>query len=294
MNYTLKQLQVYLEVVKCMSITDAAKNLHMSQPALSIQLKNFQKIFHDPLIQVIGRKVHVTEFGYSISALSERIVNEAELLRQKTKDFSGQISGNIRIATVESGKYILPGYLSDFMISRSEIDVEMDIRNQEDIIRMIRKNKIDFALVPDEKSRNDMNEEFLLENKQFLVGDSKVINKKKPFLFLEETNGDQMLKKWKGKKPKTITFNSEEMIKQAVVSGLGYSVLPLCAIRNELDNQQLHTIPSKGLPIVNQWKLIWLKEKKLSPAAHSFVSYIQKNKEHITQNKFSWHLKFRG
>jgi len=87
-------------------------------------------------------------------------------------------------------------------------------------------------------------------------------------------------------------LTSNEAIKQAVIAGLGYSIIPLIGIKNELSNGQLHIIPSKGLPITTYWRLIWLKNKKLSPIATAYLEYIRNEKEKIIEKSFSWYVDY--
>ena len=99
MNYTLHQLQVFLEVVRQKSITKAAEELYMTQPALSIQLRNFQNQFDIPLTEVIGRKLYITDFGQSIAEIAENILKEADELKYKTKEYGGLLTGKLRISS---------------------------------------------------------------------------------------------------------------------------------------------------------------------------------------------------
>jgi DNA-binding transcriptional LysR family regulator len=87
---------------------------------------------------------------------------------------------------------------------------------------------------------------------------------------------------------KKMELTSNETVKQAVIAGLGYSIMPLIGLRNELTNQQLQIIPVKGFPITSTWNLIWLREKKLSPVATALLSYIEKEKDRIIREKFDW------
>ena len=87
-------------------------------------------------------------------------------------------------------------------------------------------------------------------------------------------------------------LTSNEAVKQAVIAGLGYSIMPLIGIKNELENRQLQIIPVKGFPIKSTWFLIWLRDKKLSPAATAFLNYIRKEKQRIIQEKFDWFEKY--
>jgi DNA-binding transcriptional LysR family regulator len=140
----------------------------------------------------------------------------------------------------------------------------------------------------------------LISNELFLVGNNTInstaIGNKSitdtTFLFREEGSRTRLvmenfISKNKIKIKKKIELTSNEAVKQAVIAGLGYSIMPLIGIRNEIENGTLKIIPMKGLPIQTTWRLIWLKEKKLSPIAESYLNYLAKEKETIIQNYFS-------
>ncbi len=93
MNYTLHQLQVFTKVAQTESITKAAEELYLTQPGVSIQLKNFQDQFEVPLTEVIGRKLYITEFGKEIAAMAAEILQQVEAINYKTKSFKGILSG---------------------------------------------------------------------------------------------------------------------------------------------------------------------------------------------------------
>lgn len=296
MNYTLHQLQVFLEVVRQQSITRAAKELFMTQPALSIQLKNFQNQFDIPLTEVVGRKLYVTDFGQAIAELAENVIKEADSIKYKTKEYGGLFSGKLRISTASTGKYVIPYFLSAFLQKYSGVDLLLDAANKIKAISSLKNNEIDFALVsvvPDEIS---VYEEILIENRLYLVGKSRKYKKDLPFIFREEGSAtrlamDKYLKL--GKQRKRIELMSNEAVKQAVIAGLGYSLIPLIGMKNELLNEEMNIIPSKNLPITNNWRLIWLKSKKLSPVAKEFLNYVSEQKEHIAKTHFSWYLDFK-
>jgi DNA-binding transcriptional LysR family regulator len=88
---------------------------------------------------------------------------------------------------------------------------------------------------------------------------------------------------------KKLTLTSNEAVKQALLAGFGYSIMPLIGIKNELQNDELQIIPVKGLPIKTVWSLIWLKEKKLSPVAAAYLNFLRQEKDKIIQEKFSWY-----
>lgn len=103
MNYTLHQLQVFAKVVQLKSITKASEELHMSQPAVSIQLKNFQDQFEIPLTEVVGRQLYVTDFGMEVYKMSERVINEVYAINYKTMSFKGHLAGCLILSMVSIG-----------------------------------------------------------------------------------------------------------------------------------------------------------------------------------------------
>ena len=104
MNYTLHQLQIFVEVVRQGSVTKAAEAMHMTQPALSIQLKSFQQQFKAPLTEMSGRQLFITDFGYEIAHLAQNVLNETEAIKFKTKAYEGLLTGRLRISSASTGK----------------------------------------------------------------------------------------------------------------------------------------------------------------------------------------------
>ncbi|CAM1342967.1 LysR substrate-binding domain-containing protein [Tenacibaculum amylolyticum] len=295
MNYTLHQLQIFLEVVRQKNITRAAEEMHMTQPALSIQLKNFQNQFDIPLTEIVGKKLYVTDFGKSIAKIAENILNEANAIKYKTKEYNGLFTGKLRISSASTGKYVAPYFLSEFLKKHSGIDLTLDVSNKTTVVKSLQENKIDFALVSVLPDKLNIEEELLLENKLYLVGNTQQIDKKKPLIYREKGSAtriamDAYFKNRSARKSLELTSN--EAVKQSLIAGLGYSILPLIGIKNELSNEELHIIPSKNLPIVTNWRLIWLKNKKLSPVAAEYLNFIRENKHEIIQNNFEWYLNF--
>ena len=109
MNFTFHQLKIYLEVIRHQNITKAAEEMYMTQPALSIQLKNFQKQFDIPLIEKVGKKFQLTDFGKSIAQIAKNILSEAEELKYKTKEYKGLLTGKLRISTLYQAKNLKLG-----------------------------------------------------------------------------------------------------------------------------------------------------------------------------------------
>lgn len=304
MNYTLNQLQIFLKIVQTQSVTKASEELHLTQPAVSIQLRNFQDQFEIPLTEVIGRKIHITDFGREIAESAESILNQVHAINYKTMAHKGQLAGRLKISVVSTAKYVMPYFLTEFMQRNSGVDLLMDVTNKNKVIESLENNEIDFALVSILPANLNIEKLDLLQNKLYLVGcdqkkykkgtSSKEIFKSLPLIFREKGSGTrQTMEKFiEGNKIsviKKMELTSNEAVKQALLAGLGYSIMPLIGIRNELNNQELSIIHVNGLPIKTTWSLIWLKGKKHSPVSLAYLDFLKREKARIVQEKFNWY-----
>ncbi len=302
MNYTLHQLQIFLKVVQMQSITRAANELFMTQPAVSIQLRNFQDQFEIPLTEVIGRQLRVTDFGLEIAAVAERILNEVHTINYYTQTFKGLLAGRLKIASVSTGKYVMPYFLSAFIKQHPGIELTLDVTNKDSVVKSLEAGDADFALVS-VLPKIDVNEEKLLENWLCLTGNrekkwpqkkqSPAILKDLPLIYREQGSAtraamEAFTESKRIAQRKKIELTSNEAVKQAVIAGLGYSIMPVIGIRNELLSGELQLIPIAGLPIRTDWRLIWLKQRKLTPAAQAYLDFLRKEKQRIRNDFFHW------
>lgn len=324
MNFTLNQLNIFCKVVETKSITKAADELHLTQPAVSIQLKNFQEQFDIPLIEVLNKKLYVTDFGHEISIAAQKILEEVHAINFKMHAHAGQITGKLKISSVSTGKYIAPYILSDFINTHLGVELLLDVTNKNQVIQSLEHNEIDFALVSVMPENPVVEGIELMENKLYLVGKQKldaqhygnlgtespspenqksqktqngVMNKSIfehiPLIYRENGSGtrhvmEKFLLTHGITTTKKMELTSNEAVKQALMAGIGYSVMPIIGIRNELENKQLQIIPTEGFPISSRWTLIWLKNKRLSPVSQAFLDYLIQNKESIIQSNFGW------
>jgi DNA-binding transcriptional LysR family regulator len=299
MNYTLNQLQIFLKIVQTQSITKAAEDLHLTQPAVSIQLKNLQDQFDIPLTEVVGRKLYVTDFGKEIAESAENIINQVYAINYKTLAHKGQLTGRLKLSVVSTGKYVMPYFLTEFMKKHEGVELLMDVTNKQKVIESLENNEVDFALVSILPDNLQVEKLDLLPNKLYLVGaqipknlaktSTKTLFENIPFIFREKGSGtrqtmENFLVKNQISVLKKMELTSNEAVKQAVMAGLGYSIMPLIGIKNELQSKELHIIPIKGLPIKTTWSLIWLKGKKHSPTTKAFLEHLTKEKNRIAAN----------
>lgn len=307
MNYTLSQLEIFLKICQNQSITKAAEELHLTQPAVSIQLKNLQNQFDIPLTEVIGRKLYVTDFGKEVAKMAENIIFQAHEIAHKSKAFKGELIGKLKISVVSTGKYVIPYFLAGFLKKNPGVALKLDVTNKVKVLENIANNEVDFSLVS--VLPTDMNIENLelLQNKLYLVtGKNSHYPKKKydvsifeelPIIYREKGSGTRytMEQYFESKGvllQKQMELTSNEAVKQAIIAGLGSSIMPLIGLKNEIYTGDLKIIPVKGLPIKSFWQLIWQKNKGFSPVASAFLQYLRDNKDQIIQKDFMWSEEF--
>ena len=209
MNYTLSQLIIYCQVVESGSISKASEILNLTQPAVSIQLKNFQSQFQYPLIDFVGRKMHITPKGREVAEIAESVISEAQKLNQWKKQITGKLTGELKFESVSTGKYVLPFFISSFFLKHDEVEYKIEVSNKAKVVDSLKSNTIDFALVSILPSQMKVNSISILENKLYLVGSRQVVksiknSKKKgntassiPFIYREQGSGTrQMMEKF--------------------------------------------------------------------------------------------------
>jgi DNA-binding transcriptional LysR family regulator len=295
MDYTFQQLRIFNTVSETQSITKAAEILHISQPAVSVQLKKFQDFFDNPLYEVIGRKLHLTDFGLEIAAVCRATMQEAQQLKNKSKEHKGELWGTLKISVVSTAKYVMPYLLSDFLRIHPGIDLKMDVTNKKAVLESLEKNEIDFAMVSTLPENIQIEKIQLMPNKLHLIGSKNMpmiteLNEKlgssHTFIFREKGSAtrqimETVLKEKKVSIAKQLQLTSNEAVKQAVLAGLGYSIMPLIGLKNALQSGDVKIMPVDGLPVTTNWHLIWLKNKKFSPAQTAFL-----------HDKFQWFEQF--
>ena len=300
MHYTLHQLSIFTKVCELKSISKVAEEMHLTQPAISIQLKKLQEQFDIPLTEIIGRQLYVTDFGRRIEAISLEILDRANLIQETTNEYKGLLSGRLEIASVSTGKYVIPYFLNSFAKAHPQVDIVVDVTNKNLVVESLVENTTDFALVsvlPDmalEKVKLMDNVLQLIVGPEYYHLGKKMTAKQMEdvtLIFREKGSAtrakmEAFLKKKNITKYKRMELTSNEAVKQAVMAGLGISLMPLIGLRHQLKLDLLRTIQFPSLPISTQWNLVWTKGKRFTPAANAFIKHIKEHKQQIIDEKF--------
>lgn len=173
MHYTFNQLRIFLKITQTQSVTKAAEELHLTQPAVSIQLKNFQDQFDIPLTEIVGRKIFITDFGKEIAVAAENILNQVHAINYKTQAHKGQLTGRLKFSIVSTGKYVMPYFLTDFLKQHEGIELMLDVTNKLKVVESLEKNEVDFSLVSVLPDNLQIEKIELMQNKLYVVSNAK-------------------------------------------------------------------------------------------------------------------------
>lgn len=305
MNYTLHQLRVFLKVVELKSITKAAAELHLTQPAVSIQVKKLQDQFEVPLTEVIGKQLYITEFGKVLSEKCRKIIDVAEEIKDTVSQYKGLITGKLKISVVSTGKYVIPFFVKSFMDMHPGVAISIDVSNKNTVVKGLQNNETDFALVSVVPEGVKLKKIELMENKLYFISNNRNSNSVKEVKDLEKVNllyreegsatrtaMETYLKEHNIEVSNSMELVSNEAIKQAIYADVGFSLMPIIGLRGALQNQEIKVHKLEGLPMVTKWNLVYLSEKKLNPAHLAFVDYLHDKKEELINENFSWSLDY--
>ena len=255
-----------------------------------------------PLTEVVGRRLYVTDFGQDIARSAERVLAEVAEIDHRTGAFKGELSGRLRLSIVGTAQYVLPFFIRDFMRTHPAVELSVDVTNRARVVRSLQRNEVDFSLVslmPETLSLHSID---LMRNTLQLVASASILSKERiskrelstiPFIYREEGSGtremmEKVVREYNLPVNKRLELSSNEAVKQAIIAGLGCSIVPIISMKSELQQGSLRVIPVKGFPIHSMWRLIWLKQKKLSPVAEAFRLYMNSQKARMVKEQFAW------
>ena len=291
MNITFRQLQVFEAVARHLSFTHAAEELFLTQPAVSMQVKQLESAVGIPLYEQLGKSIHLTEAGRLMLRYSTEIrsqVNEAE---KELDDLKGTEGGLLQIAVASTVNNFAARLLSEFCQQYPRIRVSFDVTNRATLLKKLEANESDLALMGSPPGDMDLIGEPFMDNPLViiappnhpLVGEKDIPLKKlkdDPLLMREVGSGTRVamerffLEKKNFKLISSIEMNSNEAIKRSVEAGLGLGIVSLHTIELEKELGRLEVLDVRSFPIVRQWYIVYRKGKRLSTAAESFKSFV--------------------
>ncbi|MDH5425559.1 MAG: LysR family transcriptional regulator [Gammaproteobacteria bacterium] len=302
MHFTLQQLKLFESVFRNGSYTRAAEELHLSQPAVSIQIKRLEEQAGLPLFELMGKKIFPTEAGKTIYKASCDILKSIEEVKNTIESIKGDVKGPLRLSVVTTSKYFMPHLLGSFLNKYPDVEPKLVFTNRSKVIQRLQNNEDDFVVMGQIPEDDKLETYPFLENilvpvahpNHPLAGKKNISLKQLAehrFLVREEGSGtrlvfDRLLKKNELVIEPYMQLGSSEALKQAVMAGLGLAILSLHSLRLELAANKLVVLDVEGFPIKRRWFAVHLKGKQLSLVSRTFLDYILEQSKHILDFDF--------
>jgi DNA-binding transcriptional LysR family regulator len=287
---TLRQLQIFVVAARHLSYARAAEELHLTPPAVSMQLKQLEDNAGLPLFERHGRGVALTQAGELLVHHALRILGEIKDAEANLQALLGAEIGQISVGLVSTAKYFMPRLLAQFSHAHPGIEVQFTVGNRETLLQKLQDNAIDLAVMGRTPIEIDAHAEPMANHPYVLIGpaDHPLRDERRfdlqelryeTLLLREEGSGsrrvaEEMFKNHLFTPARTISMGSNETIKQAVMAGLGISLISLHTLPLELKTAEVCLLDAIGTPIERTWYVVHMKSKRLLPAGQKFRSFL--------------------
>ena len=288
--YTFKQIQTFIEVARHKSVSKAAERLFVTQPAVSMQIKQLEDAFGLALIEPMGRNIRLTHAGEAFLTHAISAMGQFKDLEATMAEHVGLSKGRIDLAVVSTAKYFMPMLLVHFGKLFPGIDIQLNIDNRENVLGMMARNEADLVVMGRSPANMDCQATPFATNPLAILSapDHALARRKQlPFTALadhgfvvrEQGSGtraamERLFTEHQTNLKVVMEMPSNETIKQAVMAGMGLSFLSLRTVRHELAGGYIALVDIQGLPQQGHWYITHLSQKKLSPAAQAFRSFL--------------------
>jgi len=305
-NATFRQLRVFSEVARQLSFAKAARALHLTPPAVTMQVRELEGHVGMPLFDRSGRSVTLTTAGEYMLVYARKMLATLKDAEDTAARLLKLEVGTLTIGMVSTAKYFLPHLLAQFRREHEGIEIRLAVGNREQLVRMLHANEVDIAIMgrpPKELATRA--EPFAAHPHVFVAPVGHPLTQAGPltpealrgqgFILREEGSGtraalEKFLLQARVEPRVTMEMASNETIKQAVIAGMGLSFLSLHTLGLELDNQLIALLPIEGAPVVRAWNVVHTLAKLLSPAAEAFRYFVLEHGEDYLREHFGRHL----
>ncbi|MES1981270.1 MAG: LysR family transcriptional regulator [Pseudomonadota bacterium] len=290
LHLTLRQLHVFQKVASLLNYSQAAKALHMSQPAVSMQIKQLHDNIGLPLLEQMGKKIYLTEAGQELYYYSRAITEQIDELDMVFARLKGIKQGKLRIAVASTANYFAPQLLVNFSQRFPDVTVHLAVTNRQMVLQELADNEADLAIMGQVPEGHDLKAESFMENPLVVIAspghslaDQKHIPLKRleseTFLAREAGSGTRdAVERFfheKGIQIKTgMVMSANEAIKQAVQAGMGLGIVSLQTAALELESRRLVVLDVDQFPLIRHWYVVHRSHKRLSPVTSAFKTFL--------------------
>jgi len=286
MQITLRQLRIFESVARHSSMSRAAEEMHLTQPAVSMQMKQLEDQIGVPLLEQNGRRLYLTEAGQELRGHAQRFATQTVELQAAMDQYRGLERGVLRIAVVSTANYFLPPLIAAYSERYPGVRISLQVANRESILASLADHRTDIAITGEPPQGVDVDAQLFMDNPLVVIA-----NPNHPLVRLDNVHfarlsEERLVVREAGSGTRAATerhfaehqvdyilgceLNSNEAIKQAVQAGLGLGVVSLQTIELELETRRLAVLRVEGFPIVRHWFIVHRRDKRLSAAAQAF------------------------
>ncbi|SES66256.1 DNA-binding transcriptional regulator, LysR family [Nitrosomonas marina] len=290
LHVTIRQLTVFETVARHLSFSRAAEELYLSQPAVSMQIKQLEENISLPLFEQMGKQIHLTEAGNELYLYSRDILQRLADLEVALDELKGMERGKLNIAVVTTANYFAPHLLAKFCQRYSGVTVSLNVSNRESILKQLDENAVDLAIMGQPPDNLDITSQSFMENPLVVVAPTNHLLCRKQrisvkrlaqetFLVREPGSGtrsamERFFQQHGVRINKGMETDTTEAIKQAVQAGMGLGIVSLHTVELELETQRLKVLDVQGFPIPRFWHVVIRKNKRLSALAQTFRDFL--------------------
>lgn len=295
---TLRQLDILEAVARCDSFSRASAELHLTQPAVSMQVKQLEESLGLPLFEHIGKRIYLTEAGREVLETSRAVHRELANLENALADLQGMKGGSLTVSVASSASYLAARLIAAFRQTHPDVRVNMNAVNRETLLQHLAENSVDLVLMGQPPEGHDLQSQPFLENPLVVIASPNHPLAKARHIPLERLAEEPFLGREPGSGTRNVVerffednglklkvameMNKNEAIKQAVEAGLGVGVV---SQHGELATRHLCILDVQGFPLMRQWHLVQRQGKRLSPAAQAFAEFVMSEAKRVARSE---------
>jgi DNA-binding transcriptional LysR family regulator len=287
---TLRQFRVFEAVARHLSFSRAAEELHLSQPAVSMQVRGIEVILGLPLTEQLGKKIFLTEAGHEVLHASQAITARLDDLQANLAQLRGMESGRLNIAVTSTVNAVATDILARFRSRHPGVSIHLDVSNRAEVLDLLASNRTDLAIMGQVPENLGLKATRFMDNPLVVIAPPDYPLARRKSVSVEDLAAESFLVREAGSGTRgamerffaargleirsSMEMSSNEAVKQAVQAGLGLGILSLQTLEMELALKRLAVLKVEGFPIMRHWYVVHRADKRLSPAAQAFKSFV--------------------
>ncbi len=289
-NVTMRQLQIFSSAARHLSFSRTSQELHLTQPAVSMQIKQLEDSAGLALFERAGRRVFLTEAGAELYRYAQQVLGAIKDAEEILGAMKGLVGGRLTIGVVSTAKYFAPKLLAMFNERHPRLELRLQVNNREAVIQMLAGNEIDIAVMGTGPRQLDTVTLPFARHPLVVIAHPGHPLAKRKRIPLKALESESFIVREQGSGTRSamerffaerginarvgMEISSNETIKQAVMAGMGVSFISQHTIGLELATEQLVMLKVEGLPVMRQWCVVHRAQKRLSPAADTFKQFM--------------------